>query len=121
MLVDLLTHGSRQYPVTSRDYTQWVRSAEIAGTVRLRKGRHGQEFWLRVLSKAERPPVLKAYLELFHREIQCFFPVPAGSPVEAFGPLVPRYPAFELLPDTSGNSEVSGHKRSIAGQHGPGF
>jgi len=97
MPVDLLAEGGRQYLVAPRGYTQWVRNAEVAGEVRLRKGRRVQEFRLRALSEAERPPVLKAYLDRFCREVQRFFPVPAGSPVEAFVPLAPRYPAFELL------------------------
>jgi deazaflavin-dependent oxidoreductase (nitroreductase family) len=96
--VDLLTHGGRQYLVAPRGYTQWVRNAEVAGVVRLRKGRQGQDFRLRALSEAERPLILRAYLEQFRREVQRFFPVPAGSPVEAFTPLAQRYPAFELLP-----------------------
>jgi deazaflavin-dependent oxidoreductase (nitroreductase family) len=97
MPVDLLTEGSKQYLVAPRGYTQWVRNAEVAGEVRLRKGRQVQGFRLRALSEAERPPVLKAYLDRFPREVQRFFPVPAGSPVEAFAPLAHRYPAFELL------------------------
>lgn len=100
MPVDLLTEGGRQYLVAPRGCTQWVRNAGVAGEVRLRKGRRVQEFRLRALSEAERPPVLKAYLDRFRREVQRFFPVPAGSPVEAFVPLAPRYPAFELLPNT---------------------
>jgi len=32
------------------------------------------------------------------REVQRFFPVPKGSPVEAFTELAPRYPVFELQP-----------------------
>lgn len=70
---------------------------EVAGEVRLRKGRQVQQFRVRALSEAERPPILKAYLDRFHREVQRFFPVPAGSPVEMFVSLAPRYPAFELL------------------------
>jgi hypothetical protein len=45
-----------------------------------------------------RPPVLKAYLDRFAGEVQRFFPVPKGSPVEAFDDLAPRYPVFELQP-----------------------
>jgi deazaflavin-dependent oxidoreductase (nitroreductase family) len=97
--VDLLTEGGKQYLVAPRGYTQWVRNAEVAGEVRLRKGRQVWKFRLRVLSEAERPPILKAYLDQFRREVQRFFTVPAGSPVEAFAPLAHRYPAFELLPD----------------------
>jgi hypothetical protein len=45
-----------------------------------------------------RPPVLKAYLDRFAGEVQRFFPVPKGSPVERFNDLAPRYPVFELQP-----------------------
>jgi deazaflavin-dependent oxidoreductase (nitroreductase family) len=100
--VDLLTHGGRQYLVAPRGHTQWVRNAGVAGVVRLRKGRQVQAFRLRALSEAEPPPILQAYLEQFRREVQRFFPVPAGSPVEAFAPLAPRYPVFELLPNAAG-------------------
>jgi deazaflavin-dependent oxidoreductase (nitroreductase family) len=97
MPVDLLTEGGKQYLVAPRGYTQWVRNAEVAGEVRLRKGRQVQQFRVRALSEAERPPILKAYLDRFRREVQRFFPVPAGSPVEVFVSLAPRYPAFELM------------------------
>jgi len=97
--VDLLTEDGKQYLVAPRGYTQWVRNAEVAGEVCLRKGRQVRKFRLRALAEAERPPILKAYLDRFRREVQRFFSVPAGSPVEAFVPLAQRYPAFELLPD----------------------
>ena len=95
--VDLFAEGGKQYLVAPRGYTQWVRNAEVAGEVRLRKGRQVLEFRLRALSEAERPPVLKAFLDRFHRMVQQFFPVPAGSPVEVFASLAHRYPVFELL------------------------
>jgi deazaflavin-dependent oxidoreductase (nitroreductase family) len=99
MPVNLLMHGGRQYVVAPRGYTQWVRNAEVAGLVQLRKGRQVQGFRVQMLAEAERPPILKAYLEQFHREVQRFFPVPAGSPVAAFAPLASHYPTFELLPN----------------------
>ena len=52
---------------------------------------------LRVLPDSEKPPILKAYLDRFRREVQRYFPVPAGSPIERFSPLAARYPAYELL------------------------
>ena len=41
-----------------------------------------EKFRLRPLSKAEKPEILKAYLDSFKREVQRYFPVPAGSPAE---------------------------------------
>jgi deazaflavin-dependent oxidoreductase (nitroreductase family) len=95
--VDLLGLGERLYLVAPRGHTQWVRNAEVAGQVRLRRGRQSESYRIRALSDSEKAPVLKAYLDSFRREVQRFFPVPAGSPVEAFEPLAGRYPAFELL------------------------
>ena len=64
----------------------------------LKKGSKREKFGLRALSDQEKPEILKAYLDQFRREVQRYFPVPAGSPVEAFRELVQSYPAFELIP-----------------------
>lgn len=97
--VDLLSQDGRLYLVTPRGNTQWVRNAVASGTVVLRRGRHTERYRLRALTDAEKPAIIKAYLDCFRREVQRFFPLPAGAPVAAFVPLAARYPAFELLRD----------------------
>ena len=94
--VDLLTKDGKLYLVAPRGHTQWVRNAESAGAIVLRRGSRAQEYRLRALSDSEKPPILKAYLDSFKSEVQRFFPLPAGSPVAQLVPLVTRYPAFEL-------------------------
>jgi deazaflavin-dependent oxidoreductase (nitroreductase family) len=94
--VDLLAKDGKLYLVAPRGRAQWVRNAESAGAVVLRRGSRAQEYRLRALADAEKPPIVKAYLDAFKSEVQRFFPVPAGSPVEQIAPLVSRYPAFEL-------------------------
>jgi deazaflavin-dependent oxidoreductase (nitroreductase family) len=94
--VDLLAHGGKLYLVAPRGRAAWVRNAEASGTVVLRRGSRAESYSLRALADAEKPPILKAYLDRFHREVQRFFPVKAGSPVESFAPHVATYPAFEL-------------------------
>jgi deazaflavin-dependent oxidoreductase (nitroreductase family) len=96
--VDLLVARDRLYLVSPRGYTQWARNAEAAGGVTLRRGSRAEAYRLRILADDEKPAVLKAYLDRFRREVQRFFPVPAGSPVGQFQALVARYPAYELLP-----------------------
>jgi hypothetical protein len=96
--IDLLEIEGKRFLVAPRGRTQWVRNAEAAGEVTLKKGKLQQRFRLRALSDQERPEILKAYLDRFKREVQTYFPLPAGSPVEAFRELVQRYPAFELIP-----------------------
>jgi deazaflavin-dependent oxidoreductase (nitroreductase family) len=96
--VDLLSEGGKLYLVAPRGATQWVRNAKASGEVTLRRGSRVAHYRVRVLADAEKPPILKAYLDHFRREVQRFFPVPADSPTEAFLSLSQRYPAFELLP-----------------------
>ena len=96
--IDLLEIGGKRFLVAPRGRTQWVRNAEAAGEVTLKRGKFQQRFRLRALSDQEKPAILKAYLDQFRREVQRYFPVAAGSPVEAFRELVQSYPAFELIP-----------------------
>ena len=96
--VDVLSEEGKQYLVAPRGYTQWVRNAAASGEVTLRRGSRTKQYRLRALSDAEKAPIRKAYLDRFRREVQRFFPVPAGSSSEAFIQITQRYPAFELIP-----------------------
>lgn len=95
--IDLLEKDGKRFLVAPRGRTQWVRNAEAAGEITLKKGTLQQRFRLRGLSDEEKPEILKAYLDQFKREVQRYFPVAAGSSVEAFRGLVQSYPAFELV------------------------
>ena len=95
--IDLLELDGRRYVVAPRGRTQWVRNAEAAGEITLKRGSTRQAFRLRPLSEVEKLPILKAYLDRFKNEVQRYFLVTAGSPPEAFADLAASYPAFELL------------------------
>jgi deazaflavin-dependent oxidoreductase (nitroreductase family) len=95
--IDLLELGGKRFLVAPRGRTQWVRNAETAGEVTLKKGKTQQRFRLRPIPDADKPEILKAYLDNFKREVQTYFPLPAGSPLQAFGEIAERYPAFELI------------------------
>jgi len=96
--INLLELRGKRFLVAPRGRTQWVRNAEAAGEVTLKTGSTRQKYRLRPLTPAEKPEILKAYLDTFRREVQRYFPVPAGSPLEAFAKLTESYPAFELQP-----------------------
>ncbi len=96
--IDLLELEGKRFLVAPRGRTQWVRNAEAAEVVTLKKGRARQSFRLHPIPDAEKPEILKAYLDTFRREVQRYFPVPAGSPAAAFVELAENYPVFELLP-----------------------
>jgi deazaflavin-dependent oxidoreductase (nitroreductase family) len=96
--INLLELGGKRFLVAPRGRTQWVRNAEAAGEITLKKGRTRLRFRLRPVPDPDKPEILKAYLDNFRREVQRYFPVPAGSPVQAFRELTQSYPAFELIP-----------------------
>ncbi|MBI1816706.1 MAG: nitroreductase family deazaflavin-dependent oxidoreductase [Deltaproteobacteria bacterium] len=95
--IDLLRRENRLFLVAPRGFTQWVRNALAAGRVTLKKGRQRNEYRLQNVDDAQKPELLKAYLDRFKLTVQRFFLVPAGSPVAGFVPLIDRYPVFELV------------------------
>ncbi len=88
-------HGVR-FLVAPRGRTQWVRNAEAAGEIVLKRGSDRRVFRLRALADADKPPVLLAYLERYRAVVQRYFPVPAGAPAGAFAGIAARFPVFEL-------------------------
>jgi hypothetical protein len=96
--VDLLELDGRRYLVCARGNSNWVRNARAAGEVVLVRALRRQRYAVHEILGETRPPILKAYLDRFATEVQRFFPIPKGSPVEAFADLAPRYPVFELQP-----------------------
>ncbi len=95
--IDLLEMRGKRFLVAPRGQTQWVRNAEAAGEVTLKKGGFHQSFQLQPVSDADKPELLKAYLENFKTTVQRYFPVPAGSEVQAFAGIASNYPVFELI------------------------
>jgi len=95
--IDLLEVNGKRFLVAPRGRTQWVRNAEAAGAVTLKKGGFRQSYRLQVIPDAEKPALLKAYLDNFKTTVQRYFPLPAGSDVRAFTIIAADYPVFELV------------------------
>ena len=96
--VNLLQVGGKLYLVAPRGRTQWVRNAEVTGEVTLKRGSDERRYRLRPVSDAEKPEILKLYLDSYKSAVQRFFPVHAGSSAAAFRDIAANYPVFELLP-----------------------
>ena len=95
--IDLLEIKGRRFLVAPRGRTQWVRNAEAAGTITLKRGRFRHDFRLKPVPDADKPQLLKAYLDSFKTTVQRYFPVAAGSDAAAFAGVVANYPVFELI------------------------
>ena len=88
--VDPLDLDGQRYLVCARGNSNWVRNARSAGEVALVRAMRRRRYAVREVPPSLRPPVLKAYLDRYATEVQPFFPVPKGSPVELFNDLAPR-------------------------------
>ena len=94
--VNLLELDGKQFLVAPRGRTQWVRNAEAAGEVTLKRWA-SRRFRLRPLNDSEKPQVLKAYLTNYKSAVQKFFPIQPNAPLEEFAKIAAGYPAFELI------------------------
>jgi deazaflavin-dependent oxidoreductase (nitroreductase family) len=103
--VNLLEFQGKPYLVSPRGRTQWVRNAEAAGKVSLKKGKTRLTFHVRVVPSGQRGEILRLYLENYASAVQKFFPVPDGSDLEDFEDLARHYPVFELLMEHAETSE----------------
>lgn len=95
--VDLLEMDGKRFLVAPRGRTQWVRNAQAAGEVTLKKGSFRHSYRLLAIPDSDKPQYLKAYLDRFKTTVQRYFPVAAGSDVQAFASVAADYPVFELL------------------------
>jgi deazaflavin-dependent oxidoreductase (nitroreductase family) len=71
--VNPLTFDGGQFLVAPRGETQWVRNLRAAGGGELRRGRRSQPFTAIELDDADKPAVLRAYLDEWAWEVGTFF------------------------------------------------
>ncbi|MGB9380865.1 MAG: nitroreductase family deazaflavin-dependent oxidoreductase [Candidatus Binatus sp.] len=95
--VNVLDFNGRRWLVAARGDTAWARNARAAGHVCLRRGSSSESLVVRELADADKPEVIKAFLDRFKSQVQRFFDVPAGSPADAFLATASRTPVFELI------------------------
>jgi F420H(2)-dependent quinone reductase len=94
--VNLMEVGGKRILVAPRGRTQWVRNAEVAGEITLKRGGFSRRFGLQPIADGEKPVLLKEYLDRYASAVKKFFPVAPGSPADAFRVIATNYPVFEL-------------------------
>jgi deazaflavin-dependent oxidoreductase (nitroreductase family) len=95
--VNLLTFEGRQYLVSPRGHTQWVRNIRVTGGGELVLGSKVQPFTAVEIPDAEKAPIVRAYLKRFSFEVGMFFKgVKADSPDEDLRHIAPDHPVFRL-------------------------
>ncbi len=95
--VNPLELDGNRYLVSPRGNTQWVRNMRVSGGGRLVRGRKVEEFRATEVPEAERPALLRAYLEKWKWEVGAFFDgVGPDSSDEELRRVAPDHPAFRI-------------------------
>jgi deazaflavin-dependent oxidoreductase (nitroreductase family) len=94
--VNLLEHGGRNFLVSPRGNSQWVRNLRVAGTGELRVGRRVEAFRGTEITDADaKVEILRAYLQRWKMEVGVFFdgvgPDASDADMRA---IVDRHPVF---------------------------
>lgn len=91
------THRGAQYLVSARGHSQWVRNMRAAGGGELRVGRKVRTFTAQELPDAEKPPILRTYLERWGWQVDRYFRgVTAKSSDEEIAAAAPDHPVFRI-------------------------
>ena len=97
--VNPLTIDGSTYLVSPRGNTQWVKNLRVSGEGRLRVGRRTEPFTAVEVPEAERPALLRAYLERWKWEVGAFFEgVGPDSSDEELLLIAPDHPVFRIGP-----------------------
>jgi hypothetical protein len=97
--VNLLTFEGKQYLVSPRGLTHWVRNIRSAGGGELVLGNNVQPVKAVDLSDQEKIPILRAYLKRWKVEMGAFFQgVSPDSPEEELKRIAPDHPVFRIEP-----------------------
>jgi deazaflavin-dependent oxidoreductase (nitroreductase family) len=95
--VNPLEFEGARYLVSPRGNSQWVRNMRASGGGRLVRGRKVEEFTATEVPEAERPALLRAYLEKWKWEVGAFFGgVGPDSSDEELRRIAPDHPAFRI-------------------------
>jgi deazaflavin-dependent oxidoreductase (nitroreductase family) len=95
--VNLLTVDGVDYLVAPRGHTQWVRNLRAAGEGRLRVGRRVEPFTAAELGDADKPAVIRRYLERWAWEVGAFFDdIDKHSTDEQLLAAAPGFPVFRI-------------------------
>jgi deazaflavin-dependent oxidoreductase (nitroreductase family) len=95
--VNPLNLEGQRYLVAPRGNTQWARNLRASGRGVLRLGRGVERFRAVEVDDTEKPPILRAYLQLWRSEAGKFFDVSGpDAPDDELRRIAPDHPVFRI-------------------------
>lgn len=99
--VNPLVVNGKRYLVAPRGKTSWVQNLRAAGTGELQSGRRRERFTATEVADAEKPPILRAYLDRWYPETGAVFGVPRTASLDDLAAIAGRHPVFQIEPVSS--------------------
>lgn len=98
--VNPLTIDGREFLVSPRGETQWVRNARVADTVTLRRGRRHRTARLVEIESDQRAAIIRTYLDRWGWEVKRFLPddLPVDADLATVAVHAHLIPVFEVAP-----------------------
>ena len=95
--VNPLTLDGARYLVAPRGETEWVKNIRVAGAATLVAGKRRDAIEVDELDDADKPPIIRAYLEEWAWEVKQFFDgITAQSDDEAIAAVATGFPVFRI-------------------------
>lgn len=94
--VNPLDHDAARYLVAPRGNTEWVRNLRTAGQGELRLGSKSETIKAAEIGDAEKPPILRAYLEKWGTATKGSFGVDETASDEELAAIAPDHPVFRI-------------------------
>lgn len=91
-----LTYNGQRYLVAPRGQTDWAKNLRVVKEGELSSGRHRERFVATEVPDAEKPPILRAYLDRWYLEAGAEFGVPKTATLEDLATVAPRHPVFRI-------------------------
>ena len=94
--VNPLTFGGNRYLVAPRGETQWVRNFRADGEGVLRVGTQSEPIVGREIEDADKPEILRAYLDRWYGQVGSQFGVPKDASLEQLAGIAGSHPVFQV-------------------------
>ncbi len=96
--VNPMTFNGKRYLVAPRGQTEWSKNLRVAGTGVLQSGSHRERITAVEVPDADKPPILREYLNRWYMETGAVFDVPKDASLEDLAAIASRHPVFEIRP-----------------------